>query len=205
MMSLCHLWGWQPTQTASPIHLKYLQSIIAHWYAVHRHMVAALNTCRPPSWLKFWGSGSLVESKWCDYIMVEADSHLKLLPTSILDIHKEFEHIDMPSIGTQYQPYTVILTLLGSDVGVLGHLWSQNDVIMSWLRLTATSNCFPYPHQTYKKCLITLTYVNWHTVAALHSFIHSKRLRFWGSEFWLTSGCGVEMKSLCHVWGWQPT
>jgi hypothetical protein len=33
--------------------------------------------------------------------MVEADSHLKLLPTSILDIYKVFEHIDMLSIGLQ--------------------------------------------------------------------------------------------------------
>ncbi len=40
--------------------------------------------------------------------MVEADSHLKLLPTSILDIYKVFEYIDMLSIGTQYQPNTVI-------------------------------------------------------------------------------------------------
>jgi hypothetical protein len=31
--------------------------------------------------------------------MVEADSHLKLLSTSILDIYKVFEHIDMLSIG----------------------------------------------------------------------------------------------------------
>ncbi len=30
--------------------------------------------------------------------MVEADSHLKLLPASILDIYKVFEHIDMLSI-----------------------------------------------------------------------------------------------------------
>jgi hypothetical protein len=33
--------------------------------------------------------------------MVEADSHLKLLPTSMLDMYKVFEHIDMLSIGTQ--------------------------------------------------------------------------------------------------------
>jgi len=46
-----------------------------------------------------------------------------------------FEHIDMLSIGTHYQPYTVIPTQLGSDFGFLGHLWSQNDVIMSWLKL----------------------------------------------------------------------
>jgi hypothetical protein len=33
--------------------------------------------------------------------MVEADSHLKLLPTSILDIYKVFEHIAMLFIGIQ--------------------------------------------------------------------------------------------------------
>jgi hypothetical protein len=53
--------------------------------------------------------------------MAEADSHLKLLPTSILDMHKVFEHIDMLSIGIWQQPYTVILTLLGADFWVLGH------------------------------------------------------------------------------------
>jgi hypothetical protein len=77
--------------------------------------------------------------------MVEADGHIKLLPTSILDMHKVFENIDMLSMGIQYQPYTVVPTLLGSDFWVLGHLLSENDVIMSWLRLTATSNCFPDP------------------------------------------------------------
>ena len=50
--------------------------------------------------------------------MVEADSHLKLLPTSILDIYKVIEHIDILSMGIQYQPYTVISTLLGSDLGL---------------------------------------------------------------------------------------
>ncbi len=77
---------------------------------------------------------------------VEADSHLKLLPTSILDIFKVIEHIDMLAMGIQYQHYTVIPTLLGSDFGVLDHLWSLDDVIMSWLRLTATSNCFLHPY-----------------------------------------------------------
>jgi hypothetical protein len=31
--------------------------------------------------------------------MVEADNHPKLLPISILDIYKVFEHIDMLTIG----------------------------------------------------------------------------------------------------------
>ncbi len=51
--------------------------------------------------LRYWGSGSLVESKTRHYDMVEADSHLKLLPASMLDIYKVFELIDMLSIGTQ--------------------------------------------------------------------------------------------------------
>jgi hypothetical protein len=55
----------------------------------------------------------------------EADSHLKLPPTSILDMYKVLEHINMLYMGIQYQPYTVIPTLLGSDFGVLGHLRSQ--------------------------------------------------------------------------------
>ena len=77
--------------------------------------------------------------------MIEDDSHLKLLPASMLDIYKVFEHIDKLSIGIWLQPYTVIPTLLGSDFGVLGHLWSRNDVITSGLMLIATSNCFPPP------------------------------------------------------------
>ena len=78
--------------------------------------------------------------------MVEANSHLKLLPLSILNMYKVVEHIDMLSIGIQQQPYTVNPHLLVSDFGVLGHLWSQNDVITSWLRLAATSNCFPHSY-----------------------------------------------------------
>ncbi len=99
MMWLCHGWGWQPPQTASHIHIRHIQSVWAHWYAVHGHTVSALQSYNHPTWLIFWGSGSLVESTWCHYVMVEADSHLKLLPTSILDIYKVFEHIDMLSMG----------------------------------------------------------------------------------------------------------
>jgi hypothetical protein len=55
---------------------------------------------------------------------------------SISDIYKVFEHIhiiDMLSIGIQQQPsYTVIPILVGSNFGVLGHLWSQNDVKKLW-------------------------------------------------------------------------
>ena len=44
---------------------------------------------QPPihtTWLRFWGSGSLLKSKWCHYFIVEANSHLKLHSATILDI-----------------------------------------------------------------------------------------------------------------------
>jgi hypothetical protein len=66
--------------------------------------------------------------------------------SSILDPYKVIEHIDMLSMGIKSHPYTVIPTLLCSDFGAVGHLLSQNDVIMLWLRLTVTSNCFPHPY-----------------------------------------------------------
>ena len=71
--------------------------------------------------------------------MAEADSNLKLLPPSILDIYKVFEHIDMLFQGTQLQPYTVIFILFDSDFGVLGHMsrvvWlSLSDVRVAKVR-----------------------------------------------------------------------
>ncbi len=133
--------------------------------------------------------------------MVEAENHLKLLPTSILDMCKVFEHIDMLSMGIQYQPYTVIPTvLLGSDFGVLGHLWSQNDVIMSWMRLTATSNCFPHPYWTYTNWLRTFIGYPCADSISLTQLYPPYLGQILG--FWVT--WGVKMMWLCHGWGWQP-
>ncbi len=50
--------------------------------------------------------------------MVDADSHLKLLPTSIFDAYKVIEHIDMLSMGIKYQPYTVSPPYLAQILGL---------------------------------------------------------------------------------------
>ncbi len=146
MMWLCHGWGWNPPQTDSYIHIRHIQSDWAYCYTVHWHTVAALHRFTHPTRCRFWGTWSLVESKQCIFVMIDTGSHLQLLPTSILDTSKLIKHIDLLFMGIQYQPYTVIPTLLASVLGALGHLWSQNDEIMSWLMLTATSNCFPHPY-----------------------------------------------------------
>jgi len=53
MMSLCHGGGCHPIQTASCIHIRHIQSVWAHWYAVHRHTVAAY-TDTHHSRVRFW-------------------------------------------------------------------------------------------------------------------------------------------------------
>ncbi len=58
--------------------------------------------------------------------MIEADSYLKLLSTSILDIYNVFEHIYMLSTGIQYQPYTVYPPYLAQIWG----LWVNCGVKM---------------------------------------------------------------------------
>jgi hypothetical protein len=58
-------------------------------------MVAASYSYTHPTWLRFWCSGTLVVSKRCGYVMVDADSYIKLLPPSILDMQKVFEYIDI--------------------------------------------------------------------------------------------------------------
>ncbi len=146
-----------------------MQIVWAHWYAVGGYMAVASNSDTFSTWLIFWGFGSLVESKWCHYIIVEADSHLKLLPASTVDMYKLFEHINMLFWGIQQQPQIVIHNLLGSYFGVLGHLLSQHDVIMSWLRLTATSNCLLPPHHKYTQCMSTLICCPWAYDSSLNS------------------------------------
>jgi hypothetical protein len=101
-------------------------------------------------------SGPLMEWKWCHYVIFEAAILLKLLPTSKLDIYKVIEPLECFVKGLWVHPYTIPPAKLAPDWGILGRLWSGNDAITSWLRLTLYSNCFPHPYKTYTKCLSTL-------------------------------------------------
>jgi hypothetical protein len=159
MMPLYHGWSCHPIQTASCIHIRPIQSVWTHWYAVHRHMAAALDhysgqyltriwafwvtwqvqmmslphgrgshpiqtafhihirhiqivwaigmLSQGHIWLRFLKSGSLVELKWCHYLMVKAHILFILLPTSILDMYKLFELLVCCLKGTWVHPYTI--------------------------------------------------------------------------------------------------
>ena len=84
--------------------------------------------------------------KQCHNIMVEADINLRPLHTSILDICKMFEPLVCCLKGIWVHPYTVTPAKLAPDFGVQVHLWSENDVIITCLRLISTSNHFIHPY-----------------------------------------------------------
>ena len=120
---------------------------------------------------RFGDSGSLIEWKWCHNVMVEADIHLRLLHTSILDIYKVFEPLLCCLKGIRVHPYTITPAKLAPDLGIQVHLWSVNDVIRSWLRLISTSDPFIHPYFAYTKCLSHWCAVSracWCTLIGLH-------------------------------------
>jgi hypothetical protein len=152
-------WGWHPHQTAFHIHIRHVQSVWGIIMLSQGHMGAPLYDSTGQVVPRFWILGSLVEWKWSHFIIVEAHIHLRLLPTSILDIYKVFEPLVCYLRGIWMQHYIIIPATLAPYFEILGHLWSVNDTITWWLRLTSNSD-IPHPYNT---CTMCLRY--WHAVS----------------------------------------
>ncbi len=102
-------WGWHPPQTAFHIHIRHVQSVWGIAMLSRGHFSAPLYFYTgqvDPRFLILW---SLVEWKWCHFIIVEAHIYLRLLPTSILDIYKVFEPLVCSLIGVWVQHYIIML------------------------------------------------------------------------------------------------
>ncbi len=124
----------------------------------------------------------------------EADIHLRLLPTSLLDTKKVFEPLLCCLKGIWVHPYTVTPAKLAPDLGIRVHLWSENDVIMSWLRLISTSDSFIHPYYAYRKCLSKWYAVSRECGCNLIPSHQPSWPQIWGFRF----TCGVKMMSLRH-------
>jgi hypothetical protein len=130
--------GCQPQPWHNDSHLKLFSTSILDIYKVFEHMDILCITIHQkrftvvptPNLLWVWGSGSLVESNWCDYVKVEADSHLKLLPPSTLEKYKVFEHIYRLSISIQQQLTQFYTSYLSQILG----FWVTCGVKMMSLR-----------------------------------------------------------------------
>ncbi len=64
--------------------------------------------------------------------MVEAAILLRLHPTSILDVYKVFEHLEMLWMGIWVCTYAVLYVQVGVDFGKNGVWPSLYDVVRSW-------------------------------------------------------------------------
>ncbi len=82
------------------------------------HMVAPLYCYTVQVGPRFGKSGSLEEWKWCRNMMVEADIHLRLLDTSIVDIYKVFETLVCCLKGIWMHPCIIIPAKVASDIGI---------------------------------------------------------------------------------------
>jgi len=76
------------------------------------------------------------------------DIHLRLFHTLILDRCKVFETLLLVCClkGIWIHPYAITLAKLAQDLGIQGHLWSENDVIISsvWLKSILDHIIHPY-------------------------------------------------------------
>ena len=158
MMWLRHGWGWHPPQTASHIHITHI-TCLSTLICCPLAYSSSLTQFYPPyldQILRFWVTCG-VNTMWLchgwGWGSPQTDFHIYITHIQIVWAHWYAVHWHTVRALHSY----TIPILLGSYFEVLlCHLWSQNDVIMSWLRLAATSNCFPHPYYTYTKCLSTL-------------------------------------------------
>ncbi len=85
-----------------------------------------------------------------------SETNFRQLHTSMLDIYKMFEALVCCLKGIWVLPYYITLARPAPDLGTQGHLWSENDAILSWiwevnaittcLKLISTSDCFILPY-----------------------------------------------------------
>jgi hypothetical protein len=110
-------WGWYPPQIASQI-WGHIQSVWVIDMLSQGHMGAPLYQYTGQAGLRFWTCESLVEWKWCHYVMVEADIHLRLLSTSIWDIYNVLEPLVYCPKGIWMHPCIVIPPEVAPDFGI---------------------------------------------------------------------------------------
>jgi hypothetical protein len=156
-MSLHHGWGCHPNQTASHIHVRLIQNVWAFGMLSQGYMGAPLYHSTGLVGPRFGNSGSSEEWKWCHYVMVEADIHLRLLLTFNLDIFKGlclshwyavYRNMGAPvyhstcQVGSRLQTSCFGSRTYGVKMTSLHYVWG-------WY---PTSDCFPHPYLAQTKC-----------------------------------------------------
>ncbi len=132
MMSLHHGWGWQPPQTTSHIHIRHakcLSTFICCLWA-YGSSLKQLYPHYLGNILEFWVTCRVKMMSFTSWLRLTANSttasHIHIKQIQSFWAHSYAVHGHTAAALNSYN------TLLGLDFGVLGHLWTQNDVITSW-------------------------------------------------------------------------
>ncbi len=160
-MSLHHGWGWQPPQTASHIHIhiKHIQSVWEHSYAIHRHTGAASYTYIHPSWPRIW---PLATASVMARVRVTAS-----LATA-MSIHLDPSQ-PSPKIIQPICPYlTCISKYLLTDVSILRTIrWISKTIcqyLSKYSSMCLIGSIHASYHFTHTMVLMYLVRTNLHTV-----------------------------------------
>jgi hypothetical protein len=116
MMLRCHGWGCVPPKTASHIHIGCIKSVWTPWDAVDGHMDMRLCRITCAGGGEFGGKWGMTKPVWYCMIMVEAANPHWLHPTSMLDVWKVFEHLEMLWMGIWACTYAVLHVQVGVNL-----------------------------------------------------------------------------------------
>jgi len=118
MMLRCRDWGCKPPMTASPNHIPYwmytkcLSTLRCCGWAYGCILIAVLHV---QVGVNFEGKWGMAEPVWCCGcgVMVEAANPQWLHPTSILDVYKVFEQLEMLWMGIWVHPSAILHVQVG--------------------------------------------------------------------------------------------
>jgi hypothetical protein len=106
-------------------------------------------------------------------VMGEAANPQRLHPTSILDVYKVFEHLEMLWMGIWVRTYAVLHVQVGVNFRKIGEWPRLYDVAVSCLRLLTPIDCIPHPYWMYTKCFSSLRCCGWAYGCTLMPLTHS--------------------------------
>jgi hypothetical protein len=93
----------------------------------------------PYLWTQIWeynsNPGSQLVDKSYHNALTEALNPPGMVPTSMINICKVCDNFHMLWMGRVIYHHAIITTLVGPDLGILGHSWTTIHTTMQWLTL----------------------------------------------------------------------
>jgi hypothetical protein len=127
------------------IHTQSYKKSLRHWNAVSRAYGCTLIPLHWPSCPQIWEFRFIWGVEMMSQLHGWGWHHLKPFHTFILDMYKMSETLVCCLKGIWLHPYTITLAKFSWVLGIRVHLKSGKTAIMSWLRLTSSSDYFIHP------------------------------------------------------------